>query len=171
MPRNKLATVNAILVSMARRCTSGSTSTPRLGEMGRLAHHSGYTITSLTAPTAYFRSAMMLVLLEIDARSGRRAAASSAVVLASRSAGDQPVIGYKRNDWLIGVVTKRLRAICRCSVGARSTGHSPLPIETVNHESHHALGRLTSSPKSRVWSSWRCGRIGLVFQCCSLWPP
>jgi hypothetical protein len=49
--------------------------------------------------------------------------------------------------------------------------HSPLPIETVNHESHHALGRLTSPPKSRVWPSWRCGRIGSVFLCCSLWSP
>src|ERR1700722_12637952 len=44
---------------------------------------------------------------------------------------------------------------------------SPLPIGTVNHESHHALGRLTSPPKSRVWSSWRCDRLGSVFLCCS----
>jgi hypothetical protein len=46
----------------------------------------------------------------------------------------------------------------------RATGHSPLPIETVNHESHHALGRLTSPPKSRVWPSWRCDRIGSIFR-------
>jgi hypothetical protein len=34
-------------VSMARRCISGSISTRRLGEMDRLAHHSGYTITTV----------------------------------------------------------------------------------------------------------------------------
>jgi hypothetical protein len=85
--------VNAILASMATRCTSGSISTPRLGEMGRLAHHGGYTITSLTAPTAYFRFAIMLALLEIDVRSGRGAASSSTVARASANAGDRPVIG------------------------------------------------------------------------------
>src|ERR1700730_436499 len=31
---------------------------------------------------------------------------------------------------------------------AHAPQDSPLPIETVNHESHHALGRLTRPPKS-----------------------
>jgi hypothetical protein len=48
MPRSKLATVNAILVSMARRCASDSISTPAPGrKWDRLARHRGYTITAL----------------------------------------------------------------------------------------------------------------------------
>jgi hypothetical protein len=48
MPRSKLAIVNATLVGMARRCASGSISTPPPGrKWAGLARHSGYTITAL----------------------------------------------------------------------------------------------------------------------------
>jgi hypothetical protein len=46
MPRGKLLTVNAILVSMARRCVSDSISAPAPGQKwAALARHSGYTTT------------------------------------------------------------------------------------------------------------------------------
>jgi hypothetical protein len=46
-PKSRLATVNAILVS-ARRCASGSFSTPAPGcNWAGLARHKGYTITAL----------------------------------------------------------------------------------------------------------------------------
>ena len=57
----------------------------------------------------------------------------------------------------------------RVAVGCGSSARRCL--ETVNHESHHDLDRLTRPPKLRVWRSWRCDRIGSIFLCCSLWPP